>query len=100
MATKKRKSSKTSMSQQIVGMATIGMPAPVQKVASSKWGSKILLIVVPFLIASGIITISFTGGMPTVNVNKDRAAAVGRDLSAEAYKAAERVRDYSESGYR
>ena len=100
MATKKRKSSKTSMSQQIVGMATIGMPAPVQKVASSKWGSKILLIAVPFLIASGIITISFTGGMPTVNVNHDRAAAVGRDLSTEAYKAAERVRDYSESGYR
>jgi hypothetical protein len=38
--------------------------------------------------------------MPTVNVNKDRAAAVGRDLSSEAYKAAERVRDYRESGYR
>jgi hypothetical protein len=81
-------------------MATMGMPAPVQKVASSKWGSKILLIAVPVLIASGIITISFTGGMPTVNVNKDRAAAVGRDLSSEAYKAAERVRDYRESGYR
>jgi hypothetical protein len=100
MATKKRKSSKTSMTQQIAGMATMGMPAPVQKVASSKWGSKILLIAVPVLIASGIITISFTGGMPTVNVNKDRAAAVGRDLSSEAYKAAERVRDYRESGYR
>ncbi len=100
MATKKRKSSKTSMTQQIAGMATMGMPAPVQKVASSKWGSKILLIAVPVLIASGIITISCTGGMPTVNVNKDRAAAVGRDLSSEAYKAAERVRDYRESGYR
>lgn len=100
MATKKRKSSKTSMTQQIAGMATMGMPAPVQKVASSKWGSKILLIAVPVLIASGIITISFTGGIPTVNVNHDRAAAVGRDLSTEAYKAAERVRDYSESGYR
>jgi hypothetical protein len=33
-------------------------------------------------------------------VNRDRATAVGRDLSTEAYKAAERVRDYSESGYR
>ena len=100
MATKKRKSSKTSVTQQIAGMATMGMPAPVQKVASSKWGSKLLLIAVPVLIASGIITVSFTGGMPTVNVNRDRAAAVGRDLSVEAYKAAERVRDYRESGYR
>lgn len=97
----KRKSrSKTSMSQQIVGMATMGMPAPVQKVASSKWGSKILLLLVPVLIASGIITISFTGGMPTINVNHDRAAAVGRDLRDEALKAAERVRDYNETPYR
>jgi hypothetical protein len=99
MAAKKKKS-KTSMTQQIAGMATMGLPAPVQKVAASKWGSKLLLIAVPILIASGIISISFTGGMPTVNVNRERAAAVGRDLSAEAYKAAERVRDYGESGYR
>jgi hypothetical protein len=99
MAAKKKKS-KTSMSQQIAGIATMGLPAPVQKVAASKWGSKILLILVPVLIASGIITISFNGGMPTVNVNHDRAAAVGRDLRNEAVKAAERVRDYNETGYR
>jgi hypothetical protein len=100
MAAKKRKRSKTSVTQQIAGIATMGMPAPVQKVASSKWGSKLLLIAVPVLIASGIISITFSGGMPTVNVNRDRAAAVGRDLTTEAYKAAERVRDYGESGYR
>lgn len=100
MAAKKRKRSKTSVTQQIAGIATMGMPAPVQKVASSKWGSKLLLIAVPLLIASGIISISFTGGFPTVNVNHDRAAAVGRDLTTEAYKAAERVREYGESGYR
>jgi hypothetical protein len=99
MATKKKKS-KTSMSQQIAGIATMGLPAPVQKVAASKWGSKLLLILVPVLVASGIITISFNGGMPTVNVNHERAAAVGRDLRNEALKAAERVRDYDESGYR
>ncbi len=100
MAAKKRKKSKTSVSQQIAGIATMGMPAPVQKVASSKWGSKLLLIAVPILIASGVISISFSGGLPIVNVNHDRAAAVGRDLTSEAYKAAERVRDYGESGYR
>jgi hypothetical protein len=99
MATKKKKS-KTSMSQQIVGIATMGLPAPVQKVAASKWGSKLLLILVPVLVASGIITISFNGGLPTVNVNHERAAAVGRDLRNEALKAAERVRDYDESRYR
>lgn len=100
MAAKKKKKSSTSMSQQIAGIATMGLPAPVQKVASSKWGSKLLLLLVPVLVASGIITISFTGGMPSVTVNHDRAAAVGRDLTTEAYKAAERVREYNESGYR
>jgi len=96
----KSSKSKTSMSQQIAGIATMGMPSPVQKVASSKWGSKILLLLVPILVASGIITISFSGGMPTVNVNHERAAAVGRDLRNEAMKAAEQIRNYDESGYR
>ena len=58
MAKRKKKSSKTSYSQQIAGLATIGMPAPVQQVAKSKWGSKLLLLLVPILIASGVITIS------------------------------------------
>jgi hypothetical protein len=102
MAKKKSKSSrsKASMTQQIAGIATMGMPTPVQKVASSKWGSKLLLILVPILIASGVITISFSGGFPTVNVNPERAAAVGRDLRNEAVKAAEQIRKYDESGYR
>ena len=100
MASKSKKKSKTTYSQQIAGIATMGMPAPVQKVASSKFGSKILLLLIPFLVASGIITISFTGGMPTVNVNKERAAAVGREIQVEAYKAAERVQQYNDSSYR
>jgi len=100
MAAKRKSKAKTSVSQQIAGMATMGLPAPVQKVASSKWGSRLLLVLVPFLVASGIITISFSGGLPTVNVNQDRAAAVGRDLRDEAFKAAERVREYNETPYR
>ncbi len=96
----KKKKSKQSMSQTIAGMATMGMPAPVQKVAASKWGSKILLLLVPILIASGIITISFNGGMPTVNVNRQRAAEVGQELRSDAMRAADRVRQQEESRYR
>ncbi len=96
----KKRKSKTSYSQQIVGMATMGLPAPVQKVAASKYGSKLLLLLIPILIASGILTISFSGGIPTFNFNKERAAAVGNDLRGEAYRAAERVRQYGDSNYR
>ena len=97
MASRKKK---TSYTQQLAGGATMGLPAPVQKVATSKIGSKILLLLIPILIASGVITITFSGGIPTINVNKDRAAAVGRDLEAEAYKAAQRVKQYGDSSYR
>ena len=97
MASRKKK---TSYTQQLAGVATMGLPAPVQKVATSKLGSKILLLLIPILIASGVITITFSGGMPTINVNKDRAAAVGRNLETEAYKAAQRVKQYGDSSYR
>jgi len=91
---------KKTYSQQLAGLATAGLPSPVQKVATSRLGSKLLLVLVPLLIATGVITVSFSGGMPSINFNRDRAEAVGHDLGAEAYKAAERVRQYGDSSYR
>ena len=49
MAAKKK--SKKSASQQLMSVATMGLPAPVQKVATSKWGSKILMLLLPALLA-------------------------------------------------
>jgi hypothetical protein len=98
MASRKRK--KSSYSQQIAGVVTMGMPSPIQKVASSKVGSKLFVLLIPILIASGIITISFSGGLPSVSFNQQRAAAVSGEVKAEALKAAERVRQYNGSSYR
>jgi hypothetical protein len=88
----RKKSSRTTYTQQIAGLATMGMPAPVQKVATSKWGSKLLLLLVPILIATGVITVSFNGGLPSISFNKDRAAAVGQQVTDQAIKAAEAIR--------
>jgi len=85
MASRKRK--KSSYSQQIAGVVTMGMPSPIQKVASSKVGSKLFVLLIPILIASGIITISFSGGLPSVSFNQQRAAAVSGEVKAEALKA-------------
>ena len=90
MATKKK--SKKSTTQQLMGVATMGLPAPVQQVATSKWGSKILLLVLPALIASGVLTVSFAGGKPSVSIDQQRAEVVGEELRADAIRAAERVR--------
>jgi hypothetical protein len=91
MASKKK--SKKTLSQQVVGVATAGLPAPVQKVASSKWGSKLLLVLVPLLVASGVITISFSNGKPSIQVDQQRARVVSEELREDAVRAAERVRE-------
>jgi len=72
----------------------------VQKVAKSKLGSKLLLILVPILIATGVISISWSGGLPSITVNRQRAAVVGEQVKEEALRAAERVRQYGDSSYR
>ena len=94
----KKKKSQKSMAQQVMGVATMGMPAPVQQVASSKMGSRLLLLIVPVLVASGILTISWSGGLPSFSINHPRAAAVGEQVRSEAIKAAERIRDSDEEG--
>jgi len=92
--------SKESYAQQVVGLATSGLPAPVQKMAKSKLGSKLLLLLVPILIASGVISISWSGGLPSISVNQQRAAVVGEKVKDEALRAAERVKQYGDSSYR
>ena len=100
MAGRKKSSRGKTYTQRIAQVATMGMPAPVQKVATSRLGSRLLLILVPALIATGVISISFSGGFPSVTFNRDRAEAVGRDLSTEAMRAAERMRQSSDPTYR
>jgi hypothetical protein len=98
----RRRSHKETYAQKVVGLATstLPLPAPVQKVAKSRWGSRLLLVLVPALIATGVITVSWTGGLPSISVNQDRARVVGEEFKGEAIKAAERVQQYRATNYR
>ncbi len=89
MASKKKK--KTSTIQTAAALATMGMPAPVQKLASSKLGSIAMIIGGLVLVATGAITISFQNGMPSVKVNEARALELKQEVKARAVIAAERV---------
>ena len=100
MAGKKKSSKSLSYTQRIAQVATVGMPAPVQQVAMSKIGSRILLLLIPILIATGVITVSFSGGIPSFTFHKDRAIVVGREAEASAIKAAERIEQYRGTSYR
>ena len=100
MAGRKKSSKGKSYTQRLAQVATMGMPAPVQQVATSRLGSKLLLILVPILIATGVITVSFSGGLPAVSFHPDPAEALGRELSTEAMRAAERIRQTNDPTYR
>ena len=89
MASKKKH--KTSTIQTAAALATMGMPAPVQKLASSKLGSIAMIIGGLVLVATGAITISFQGGMPSVKVNEARAQELKQEVQTRARIAAERV---------
>lgn len=83
-----RKSSKKSLTQQAVGLATMGMPAPVQKVATSRWGTRLLILAIPILLATGVLSIRWVNGLPSFSFNADRAAVVGQQVELEARRAA------------
>jgi hypothetical protein len=98
----RKRSRKETYAQKVVGLATstLPLPTPVQQVAKSRWGSRLLIVLVPVLIATGVITVSWTGGLPSISFNQDRARVVGQEVKVEAIKAAERVRQYGDSNYR
>jgi hypothetical protein len=98
----RRRSSKETYAQKVVELATstLPLPTPVKTVAKSRWGARLLLVLVPILIASGVVTISWTGGLPNITVNKDRAVVVGQEVQQEAIKAAERVQQYRTTNFR
>ena len=94
MASRKKKSKQNAV-QMVAGVATMGMPAPVQKVASSKIGSLLLLAAAVVAIATGAITISFQGGLPSVTVNEARAQQLKQQVETQARMAVGRIAEES-----
>jgi hypothetical protein len=70
------KTKKRTAAQRIVGLATTGMPAPIKMAAGSRLGAPLTLLVAGGLVATGIVTIQWTGGLPKVSVDRQRAEQV------------------------
>ena len=92
MASRKKKSKQNAV-QMVAGVATMGMPAPVQKVASSKIGSLLFLAAAVVAIATGAIT--FQGGLPSVTVNEARAQQLRQQVETQARMAVGRIAEES-----
>jgi len=86
-------SKKKTIAQQAVGLASPVLPAPVAKVVGTRWGSRLFILLVPFLLATGVLTISWNNGIPSVNFDRARAWVVGQQVSqrveSEALRAAQ-----------
>ena len=95
-----RRSKKKTYSQQIVGLAATTMPPPIQRIATSRWGARILLFLAPVLVATGVVHFSIKGGLPQIFVSKERAAAVGQELEQDAVRAAATMREEEKKRWR
>jgi len=70
---------KTTTSQKIAAFATMSLPAPIQRAASTRIGSRILLILVPILIATGLVTVTWDGWWPRFSLDRKRAVEINQE---------------------
>ena len=80
---------KPTISQCLVGVATVGMPPPVRSVLGSRFGSLLAIIALPVLVISGVISIQWNSGVPEVSIDRQRA----KEIKAEAISSVEKLRD-------
>ena len=81
---------KTLLRKSLVWLA-YGMPAPVRQVVTSRWIAMLIVIVVPILVVTGVLSISWNGYQPSFNIDQKRAVQVERDV--------EQAGDSSSSGF-
>lgn len=76
---RKRKSS----TQRIASLVALGLPAPVQRVADTKLGSLLMLIFIPAMIISGVLTVDWENGHPKINIDRMKAKALKDKATTE-----------------
>ena len=76
---RKRKSS----TQRIASLVALGLPAPVQRVADTKLGSLLMLIFIPAMIISGVLTVDWENGHPKINIDRIKAKALKDKATTE-----------------
>lgn len=86
-------SKKKTVSQKVVAVAAAGLPAPVQGVASSRVGSLLLILAVPLLVATGLLTVTWEDGRPKLKLNRERAAEI-------EHEAVEKIEEFGEDRHR
>ena len=94
------RSRKKTTTQRLLSAATAGLPAPVSQLVSSRAGPPLILLLVGAgLLGTGVVTVKWTDGRPSVAVDRERASevkqAVAKKISSIRGKQAELGSDSS-----
>jgi hypothetical protein len=81
-----RRSKNRSISQRAVSLLAAGLPAPVQRIAESSIGSKLLLWGIPALLVAGVLQLDWEGGLPHLSLDRQRAAEIREAAREEIVK--------------
>ena len=71
------RSRKKTTTQRLLGAATAGLPAPVGQLVSSRFGPPLILLLLGAgTLGTGIVTVQWSNGRPSVAVDRERASEV------------------------
>jgi hypothetical protein len=75
--------SRKNLSQQVVGAASYALPGPLRSVAQSYWGSRVVVFGVCAAMASGVLHVTWNGGVPKLTVDQQRAAELKQEIARQ-----------------
>jgi hypothetical protein len=73
------RSRKKTLSQNVVDVATTGMPQPVKKLLGKRVVALLIVLCVPVLFATGLVSVRWENGRPRVEINRQRADQVKQE---------------------
>ena len=80
----RRRRRRTITTQRIARVATVGMPYPVRAAAGTRLGSLLLVLGLPLLLVTGIMTIEWDSNGPRFRFHRERAEAISDLVGADA----------------
>ncbi len=73
------RSKKKTLSQNVVNVATTGMPQPLKKVLGGRIIALLIVLCLPVLYATGIVSVKWENGRPRISINQQHATEVKQD---------------------
>jgi hypothetical protein len=80
---------KPTLSQNLVTVATAGMPPPVRSVLGSRLGALLIVILLPILVITGVVSIQWNSGVPKISIDRERA----KEVRTQAVDSLEKLRE-------